>query len=69
MVRFALMTEQSAANKLDINVGKNISAENNNVFAEDNTSKPNVAEVDSKHNITADNKEVKPICILFYFNL
>jgi len=49
----SLMVEQNTV--IGINIDKNISVEDNNVFGDYNKSKPNIVEVGSKNNIPADN--------------
>jgi hypothetical protein len=63
----SFLTEQSSVSKLDINVGKNIFVESSNMFAEDNTPKP---DVNDKSNIPVDNQiniQANMYFILFSF--
>lgn len=60
-----LIIEQNTVNKLEINIDKVITAEENNVFCGDNKPKPNIMEEGSKKNIPIDDKvnmqKVKPL--------
>ncbi|PKY15679.1 hypothetical protein RhiirB3_427917 [Rhizophagus irregularis] len=51
-----LIIEQNTVNKLEINIDKAITAEENNVLRGDNKSKPNIMEDGSKNNISIDDK-------------